>query len=528
MKLLIVDDEARTRETLQKHIKWDEIGIREIRLAADGRDALKQAEKWNPDIVLCDVRMPKMDGIQFAKRLRWTDPTCKLIFISGFSDKEYLLSAIHLKAVSYIEKPIQLERVKKTVEEAARARKRELEQIAAERNLQAGYERSLPFLKQELLRRLIDRSAVAETADLLSMQHTLPFEAAGMFTVVVAPLFRKVPDPENQQFIREELLYKLSDMPSLVSLGALCGFDARHCLVLLLPGKYGGSYQEGRQVIEQIYGDVRARMDRAITFGLGVGKPVRGLYHLPESYRTASAASLLQFYNENSSIMFAESLGVSRPLALNPESLRQFREAVRKGEIEQAEQLIRAFGELARKQKDLDIPHVRDLFFQFLLIALETAAQQGLTEQTGDAERRYIWKEIDSLPGIAPLEDYVLSFLAPFRKDGSGYGGKLLEVMRYIHGHFHEKGFNISEIAEHVHLSETYLCSLFKKQKGQTVKEYISEVRLEKAKELLSDADMKQYEVAARLGFADANYFTTFFKKMTGLSPSEYREKIGK
>ncbi|KRF10058.1 hypothetical protein ASG89_00470 [Paenibacillus sp. Soil766] len=84
-------------------------------------------------------------------------------------------------------------------------------------------------------------------------------------------------------------------------------------------------------------------------------------------------------------------------------------------------------------------------------------------------------------------------------------------MIRYIHAHFHEKGFTIGAIAEHVNLSETYLCFYFKKQKGQTVKEFISEFRVEKAKELLREQELKLYDIATRLGLADANYFTTFF-----------------
>jgi two-component system response regulator YesN len=128
------------------------------------------------------------------------------------------------------------------------------------------------------------------------------------------------------------------------------------------------------------------------------------------------------------------------------------------------------------------------------------------------------------------MEQYILSFLDLFlvTPGPEGTSGKMREILQYIHKHFHEKGFTIFDIADHVALSETYLCSFFKKQRGGTVKEYITSLRGAKAKELLLDKEMKLYEVAERLGFADANYFTTFFKKYEGCTPTEYREKMAK
>lgn len=100
------------------------------------------------------------------------------------------------------------------------------------------------------------------------------------------------------------------------------------------------------------------------------------------------------------------------------------------------------------------------------------------------------------------------------------------EIVRFIHAHFHEKGFGIQMISDQVGLSETYLCSFFKKQSGQTIKQYMTSVRLEKAKELLADQALKLYAIAQAVGFADANYFTTFFKKYAGCTPTEYRERL--
>ena len=118
MKVLLVEDEVLTREGLLMSIPWEELGIREIFTAEDGEEGLKTAGVHEPDIVMTDVRMPRMDGITMAFEIRKKNKKCRFIFISGYCDKDYLKSAIHLSAVNYIEKPIEIEEVVAALKQA--------------------------------------------------------------------------------------------------------------------------------------------------------------------------------------------------------------------------------------------------------------------------------------------------------------------------------------------------------------------------------------------------------------------------
>lgn len=140
MKVLIVDDEERTREGIRGVIPWKEVGISEVYTADDGEDGLRIAKRVKPELVLTDVRMPHLDGISMAFDINKINPRCRFIFISAYCDKEYLKSAIILSAVNYIEKPVEpeelLESIKKSVnliQEDARLREYE-EQFANVRN----------------------------------------------------------------------------------------------------------------------------------------------------------------------------------------------------------------------------------------------------------------------------------------------------------------------------------------------------------------------------------------------------------
>ena len=107
MKVLIVDDEELTREGIRMSIPWENLGITEVYMAEDGEEGLKKALELLPDIILADVRMPRMDGITMAFEIRKSWKQCRFIFVSGYCDKEYLKSAIQLSAVNYIEKPVE-------------------------------------------------------------------------------------------------------------------------------------------------------------------------------------------------------------------------------------------------------------------------------------------------------------------------------------------------------------------------------------------------------------------------------------
>ncbi len=118
MKVLLVEDEQLTREGLLMAIPWEELGIREIYTAEDGEEGIEKARETDPDIVMTDVRMPRMDGITMAFEIRKTNKTCRFIFISGYCDKDYLKSAIQLSAVNYIEKPVEIDEVISALKQA--------------------------------------------------------------------------------------------------------------------------------------------------------------------------------------------------------------------------------------------------------------------------------------------------------------------------------------------------------------------------------------------------------------------------
>ena len=155
IRLIIVDDEETTRDSLMELVPWQEHGIDACRSARNGLDALEVAADFPPSILLCDVKMPKMDGIELAKRVRVLYPDCAIVFLSGYSDKEYLKTAIRLNAIDYLEKPVDLVELKAIFTQIVSNLKRKTAEIAALDKLKDSLDANLPLIRLNFLKDLI-------------------------------------------------------------------------------------------------------------------------------------------------------------------------------------------------------------------------------------------------------------------------------------------------------------------------------------------------------------------------------------
>ncbi|MDR3050481.1 MAG: response regulator [Oscillospiraceae bacterium] len=340
-KAAIVDDERATREGLLCHVPWRALGIEQVRAVADAPQMLSLCREMRPDIVISDIRMPGMDGIALCQTLRKSLPKCRIIFLSGYSDKAYLKAAIELSAVSYVEKPVSIAELTRVLARAVA----ECEQLSGWR--QDAHSAALAAQYAEALHRG-DRQGVLAAA----------------------------------QRVREALVAASPDV------SALHGTYFQLC------------YQTER----------------------------RGW--MPQ--------------DEASAI----------------EALRAALDAL----------------------PDLDALH------------------GALTERIETA--------------------------FPTGAQGMPLNPKVQDALRYMQGALSDPALDLTAIARQVYTSPTYLASLFKKEMGDTVRQYLSAMRMRHACGLLRERTLKLYQVAQRCGYTDANYFTKAFRKAMGMTPKAYREKM--
>jgi two-component system, response regulator YesN len=389
VKAIIVDDEQMTRNGLLNYVDWKSAGIEVVGEATDGLEGLDLAKSTSPDIAVCDVRMPKMDGIKLAEHLKELLPNCKIIFLSGYSDKEYLKSAIQIKAVDYIEKPVNLKEFQELLRKTAESCRED--------------RRKISYFQSSLLTHLIKDEIVDFHRVKDGLRHIdvqLPLE--GRYFCMIFKL------SDNQY--EQDILQKISIEFKKENLQYLSGTDQNEIIVIASILE-----EEKMEVIKTICSklvkDINDENKMALT--AGIGDIAEGISDIGRSYNQAK------------------------------EALKS----------------------VSKKSK----------------------SNVGIFDPNKD-------KAI-----IRSIEAYI----------EHNYSGNI----------------TINSIASAVYLTPQYLCILYKKETGKTVNDYLTEVRMEAAKELLKNPTLKLYEVAGKVGFNDPNYFAKVFKKAFGYKPSEYRDR---
>jgi YesN/AraC family two-component response regulator len=420
MKLLLVDDEWFTREGIMERIPWEEIGIEQVEQADDGVNALLVAEQFEPDILLTDVRMPRMDGTELAYAMREKYPSCYIIFMSGFTDKEYMKAAINVSATAYIEKPIEIVELKSAIAKAVLLAGKDKQM----KDMKQHFNKSIPVLRQELALLLLRRTASEDTM-LEFIRVSIP--EFPIETNYVTLLVKPFPAEPNQAQAINELLFK----------------NITQTIMNVMN-------REGLQVITSIKDD-----------------------ELVVAHCCVKGVDLSSVH-------------------------------------EASKKLADQLNQICETQISIgsSVPSLLKVYHSYLS-ALANFGKQGWAP--GGPSLWIAKADVIEVSGEASEEKL---------KKNPMVG----EIVQYIDGHYQDEGLSLQQISEHMYLTPSYMCVIFKDDTNTTINQYIATVRIEKAKDMLKDNRVKVKEVAAMVGYSDSNYFAKIFKKHTGLTPVEFRE----
>ena len=526
LKLIIVDDEKTTREGLLEYIPWKELGIEVVEDAEDGVKALELAMRIQPDIILCDVRMPRMNGIELAARIKESLPECKIIFLSGYSDKEYLKSAIQLKAFSYVEKPIDMEEIKNTVQNAVSICMEEKGKKRIEGEMKSKLNESIHLVKQKLALELLNSSVNTETLWEKFDSAGLDFPADGDFITIILKLnvYERISIAEQEHY--NNLIFKtLEEKFNEISVNYLLCCNNEHMIIHIHDKKIENSHIT--QVIPDILQkSVRGILQNKCTLSIGVGKRIHGVKNILQSYQTALTAVRKQFFRGYDSIIFYEDKKMDS-YDFSEEISVQFVEYLKEDKKEEAVSLIKKISDNMRQHDNTDINYIKNIFFNLLLQLYKIAEERDIHITGQGNEKKFLWEIISNLQTLQEIKEHIIDKISTVfqqieEKDTKSKA--VFEAMKYIQKNYPDENLSIKSIADYTYLTPTYLCLIFKKETGKTINQYITEIRIGKSKEYLKDRKIKLYEIANKIGYSNANYFAKIFKKVVGSTPSEFRE----
>lgn len=503
IRSIIVEDEPVIRSGLARHLPWRELGVGEVRAAANAEEALALCRTFRPDVILSDIRMPGMNGIELCSKFREKLPDSQIIFISGFSDKEYLMAAIRLGAVSYVEKPVSVPELSAAVRKA----------VASVRRL--GRQRT------GLLHSLLcpDPRGEREALDSLVKNGGGRIPGAGArFRIGILKARSAIRDMEALAGACREALSARVPGGS-VGLAADSAGDSAAILLLSSDGEAAEAPREAA-VCEGI-------LSAAGVFGdcfLGVGERVDSLCRLPDSCRAAEEAVKSLSYKGWNRYAFCSEKRSEYQGDLSEDERNAFYKLLLDGKSGEAQEFLDGIHRKFIEGHAVLNFYVRNLYYQ-LNGEVSRAQRRRTLQGARPRDRESLF--MDEAQTIREMHDYVSGrALECCRESGEDRKGNraVAAVLKYLNENPDDRNISIRTLADRVYLTPTYLSGVFKKQTGVTIGQYLTKVRIERAERYLADPRFRLYQIAALCGYEDANYFGKIFKKQTGMLPSEYRE----
>lgn len=508
MKLLIADDEKLTREGIKAQISLSHPEFSEIITAEDGQIALSQCAHFCPDILLSDIRMPRLNGIELAFKLQEINPCLAIIFMSGYSDKEYLKAAIKLKAVTYLEKPFDSDELEEALQNAAM-------QVATSRKNVAQSAISDSISKSEIASALT--SAGIDSNILNSI---VPTDDHVTFFTVLLRFTHLSKDIEESKKCAIRVFDSVCSKKGLFQINT---FKANTLIVHIWAES---TFSANRKELL-----TKALCDELLVscphFHMVVGKNVNGYSLVYNSYN--SAVIELQnsfFYQENTYRIYEHVDSYKEFGDISDFDLTDlFRESLLRLDESEAENLLESLFSKILINKNLLPNQIKDLYYRLLNAIYDIKKSMNLED--GVNGHKSVWGSLDECESIYELNQALIDELHSFfdatasAKDSTAI---IPLVKEFIASNYSDEALSIRDISEHVDLSGSYICTLFKNATGSTLNQYISDYRIERAKELLKNPRNKISDISYAVGYSDGNYFGKAFKKRVGLSPSEYRE----
>ena len=512
MKVLIVDDEKTTREGLRDQIDWKELGFTDVRCADDGLQGLETGRQFRPDVILADVRMPRLDGIRMSEQIQQLCPESAVIIMSGYSDKEYLKAAIRLRAVSYVEKPIDLDEITAALREASvRVANENMNRIYSK--AVAAYE--LTLYPEQRGERTLDPSWFRTRIDSFSSAFTI---------LIQSYCSSRMMTEEGERSINE----RLSSLFRKMSLERLYTLKSPLYIFQMFSRRElsGGQISFlGQRITEELRGILKS-------FHVVIGKQVKDYRDLHESY--ASAVITLQAAFFEPANVYLPNKELSGKVSFRALDESSYESLLKKHLADRDRKKLEDFPEDLLSDvlnvKDCYLPNqVRELYYRLHLVlsgaAISMQLDPSLIQDSGT-----VWNGVNACNTIYELDRMLTRSITVFcdaMETPSEESETVYHIKNYINRRYSDPALSIKEISTHVHLSTSYICTLFKKETGMTLNQYITVFRMARAIALLDDQRNRIVEIAGQVGYSDSNYFSKTFRKAFGMSPSEYREQNG-
>jgi len=518
-KVFFVEDEIVTREGIRDNVDWEAYGFEFCGDAPDGEMAWPLLQTAKPDVLITDIKMPFMDGLQLCKIVRERMPWVKIVILSGHDEFEYAQQAIKLGVTEYLLKPVTVQDLHGVLQKIAAQLEQERREQENLHRLRDQVEENRAALRERLLLKLV-MGAVSSTEAIEKSQLLGLDLIARCYLVVIiqAELADRSErfDYDEYQQVQQIVSGLVESNPDVFMLKK--GWEE---LVLIMKGNTPGYLEEERDLLlERINRGVK-RTRYQLTIGVGtLKKRIADIYQsFVEALVGVQNAANENRGGSNDTVDKAELLKVDKSAVEN-----YLRCGVKEDFGKFFEAFIRPLGETALESY---------LIKNYIIVDVVLATAKFVNELGGDVDQ--VIPELNSIETVLTntktveqlgeqVRKILLSALT-FRdsRTSSQYTGIIQQAKEYMDHHYMDPNLSLNQVAAQVNLSPSHFSVVFGQETCQTYKEYLTEIRIKKAKELLRMTTRRSAEISCQVGYSDPHYFSYVFRKNTGLSPTEFR-----
>lgn len=518
-KIIIVDDEKNIRDRLAHFFPWSEVGFEVAGTAENGVEALELIKQERPHAVLTDVLMPEMTGLELAAEIRTSYPEIKVVILSAYDDFKYAQDAIRFGVKGYLLKPLMKNDFFNVFSKLAEELREDEEAKAVDR------------VEELMLLDLIKGENLSQYADQWNQQ-TQSFRVA-IFS------FDRLFKEASTFSIRQKITELAADFWNRYQVSIL--FYGNSLIVLSTNSKLVSKQSLLPKInlfIDSLKDNLGDLFKNQENFVVGVGNPASKYQEISRSYNEAVYAYSYKYFNEYETVIFHEDLTVEGNRGNQIELQNFMLDHVNKIENQLMESmksegkmavgdLVNHFFDPYKQIGGLPIAEIRSSCSELIIILMFRFKEKGIALSSIDQQhvlgRIY---EIDSLKELKRwltqmLETISFDLIHQDKKDVNSY---VLMAKEYVKGNYQER-ITLEDISHRLFLHQAYFSAIFKKETGQNFIDYVNQVRVDKAVQLLKNTDYKIKVISDMVGFQSHSYFNKVFKNETGVTPVVFRRQ---
>ena len=537
IKVFLVEDEMVIRRGIKNSIDWEKEGYIFCGEASDGELAYPMIIKEKPDILITDIRMPFMDGLELCKLVKKELPNIKILILSGYDEFDYAKEAIRLGVTEYLLKPISSGKLLEALNGVSESIRREKEDKDLVRKYMEEMRENTEHEKQKFFEQMI--AGNLSMADALETGEKYEMNlSAGMYNLL---LFRFTLGEENRKSgeLLGEAEYAIEKLTERLEYVFEFQRGVEGWAFLLM----ADNEEQMSERVKELSKDLEEIMKNYSTiayFG-GIGQPVARLRELEESFREAERALVARFTMELNRIISVEDIR----MAQNVDTLDDI-EITSFGEIEKTRTMLEKFLNNGAEDEidefvdvyinELPEENLKSVLMRQYIIMDAYIVMMSFCEkfegiegemQAQSEELKNSMKTIQTLEEIKNYIRMLLKKIIGVRDTISGRRySDIIEIAKdQIRKTYMSDEISLNTIAAEVGMSPSYFSSIFSKEMGKTFVEYLTEIRMDRAKELLMCSSMKTSEIGYEVGYKDPHYFSYIFKKTQNCTPKEFRAR---